>query len=70
MHLAEVKGPVMDRLQRSELLALLAPGKVFLSTYQAVSELTRKVADSPNLDKVPGTDPLQGSTAQRVAKLS
>lgn len=42
VHLAEVKGPVMDRLQKSELLALLAPGKVFLSTHQAVTELAGK----------------------------
>ncbi|HWJ96397.1 MAG TPA: sulfate permease [Telluria sp.] len=34
LHLAEVKGPVMDRLKRSELLATLN-GKVFLSTAMA-----------------------------------
>lgn len=40
LHLAEVKGPVMDRLRRSELPRLLRPGRVFLSTEEAVRELT------------------------------
>jgi sulfate permease, SulP family len=35
LHLAEVKGPVMDRLQRSRLLEALPPGRVFLSTHEA-----------------------------------
>jgi SulP family sulfate permease len=39
LHLAEVKGPVMDRLQRSDLLEKLAPGRVFLSTHEAVRTL-------------------------------
>lgn len=33
--LTEVKGPVMDRLQRTELGAALAPGRVFLSNERA-----------------------------------
>jgi SulP family sulfate permease len=37
-HLSEVKGPVMDALQRSSFLAGLN-GQVFLSQYQAVSTL-------------------------------
>lgn len=37
-HLAEVKGPVMDRLRRSDLLAHLS-GQVFLSQHQAVCQL-------------------------------
>lgn len=39
LHLAEVKGPVMDKLQRSDLLEKLEPGRVFLSTDNAVSAL-------------------------------
>ena len=39
LHLAEVKGPVMDRLERSDLLKLLAPGRVYLSTHEAVQSL-------------------------------
>jgi SulP family sulfate permease len=38
LHLSEVKGPVMDRLQRSHLLAELN-GRVFLSQDQAFAEL-------------------------------
>ncbi|MEO8039917.1 MAG: sulfate permease [Betaproteobacteria bacterium] len=39
LHLAEVKGPVMDRLHRSELLAVMAPGRVFMSAHEAVKAL-------------------------------
>ena len=38
-HLAEFKGPVLDRLKGSGLLETLAPGRVFLSTEQAVTAL-------------------------------
>mgnify|MGYP006195285915 FL=1 len=38
LHLSEVKGPVMDRLQRTHFLQTLS-GKIFLSHYQAVHEL-------------------------------
>ncbi|MGF1626948.1 MAG: SulP family inorganic anion transporter [Alphaproteobacteria bacterium] len=38
-HLAEVKGPVMDRLQRTDLLERMAPGQVFLSTHDAMTAL-------------------------------
>ncbi len=38
-HLSEVKGPVMDRLKSTEFLRQLS-GKVYLSHYQAISELT------------------------------
>ena len=40
LHLSEVKGPVMDRLQRSELLDRLS-GRVFLTHHQAVVALTQ-----------------------------
>ncbi len=39
LHLSEVKGPVMDRLQGTGFLRELS-GRVFLTHYQAVSELT------------------------------
>jgi SulP family sulfate permease len=42
LHLAEVKGPVMDRLKRSHLLAEMAPGRVFLSAHEAVVALTEE----------------------------
>ncbi|MDJ0630160.1 MAG: sulfate permease [Rhodobacter sp.] len=38
LHLSEVKGPVMDRLQRSHFLNVLS-GEVFLSQYQACRTL-------------------------------
>ena len=39
LHLSEVKGPVMDLLQRSDLLPHLS-GRVFLSQHQAMEALT------------------------------
>lgn len=44
MHLAEVKGPVMDRLADTGLIHDLAPGRVFLSTHEALSALKRPIA--------------------------
>ncbi len=38
-HLSEVKGPVMDRLARSDFLERLRPGQVFLSTHEAMRAL-------------------------------
>ena len=45
LHLSEVKGPVMDRLQRSHFLAELA-GKVHLTQYDAVSSIKPDLAQS------------------------
>lgn len=39
LHLSEVKGPVMDRLQRTDFVQHLS-GRVFLTHYQAVAALT------------------------------
>jgi sulfate permease, SulP family len=41
LHLAEVKGPVMDRLRRSNLLKVMEPGRVFLSAHEAVEALAQ-----------------------------
>nr|MCU0932226.1 SulP family inorganic anion transporter [Serpentinimonas sp.] len=41
-HLSEVKGPVMDRLQRTDFLQHLS-GRVFLSHFQAMQELAPEV---------------------------
>ena len=46
LHLSEVKGPVMDRLQRSDFLSKLT-GRVFLSQMEAVRALTASSAVSP-----------------------
>jgi SulP family sulfate permease len=41
VHLAEVKGPVMDRLRRTRIFEQLAPGQVFPTAQTAVTALTR-----------------------------
>lgn len=47
MHLSEVKGPVMDRLQRSHFLDDLT-GRVFLSQYDAWQALEKPPAPGPS----------------------
>ncbi|MBV1904434.1 MAG: sulfate permease [Pseudomonadales bacterium] len=42
LHLSEVKGPVMDQLQRSEFFNILT-GKLYFSTDQAMRELQREI---------------------------
>lgn len=39
LHLSEVKGPVMDKLEQTDFLEKLAPGKVFFRTEEAVKAL-------------------------------
>ncbi len=46
LHLSEVKGPVMDRLRRTDFLRQLR-GQVFLTHYQAAAALTPEVLDEP-----------------------
>jgi SulP family sulfate permease len=46
LHLSEVKGPVMDRLQRSDLLQRLT-GQVFLTHHQAVTALANASPAAP-----------------------
>jgi len=41
VHLAEVKGPVMDKLEKSDFLKHLGEGEVFLSTHEAIEKLDR-----------------------------
>ncbi len=40
LHLAEVKGPVMDKLAQTSFVEKLTPGKVFFRTHEAVTELS------------------------------
>lgn len=49
LHLSEVKGPVMDRLQTTDFLKHLS-GKVYLTHYQAVSELAPEVMARSEVD--------------------
>jgi SulP family sulfate permease len=39
LHLAEVKGPVMDKLDGTQFLADLKPGNIYLSTHEAMTDL-------------------------------
>ncbi len=41
LHLAEVKGPVLDKLEQSRFLEQLKPGLVFFSIHEAVDRLTK-----------------------------
>ncbi len=51
LHLSEVKGPVMDKLQTTAFLQQLR-GQVFLTHYQAVTELTPETTTAPACDAV------------------
>lgn len=60
LHLSEIKGPVMDRLQRTHFLEEMT-GKVFLNQYEAMLELdedcvTTAFSRNPKTTQ-PGTDP-------------
>ena len=50
LHLSEVKGPVMDRLQYSDLLSRQLSGQVFLSTAQAFHSLAESVCTQGSND--------------------
>lgn len=43
LHFAEIKGPVMDRLATVDFAKTLGPGRIFLSTHEAIEALTRPV---------------------------
>ena len=51
LHLSEVKGPVMDRLQRTDFVASLG-GQVFMTHFQAIACLTPELLAPP--DKATG----------------
>ncbi|WP_136658625.1 sulfate permease [Nitratireductor sp. XY-223] len=51
LHLSEVKGPVMDRLERSHFLDQLT-GRVFLSQHQAMEALARDTACDFDVDVI------------------
>ena len=56
LHLSEVKGPVMDRLERGDFLDQLT-GRVFLSQHEAMMALTPR--PDPQEPQKPNTRPLQ-----------
>ncbi|MFA6162318.1 MAG: SulP family inorganic anion transporter, partial [Methylobacter sp.] len=45
LHISEAKGPVLDKLEKTDFLKQLQPGKVFFRTEDAVKELTRIASD-------------------------
>ncbi|MEO9275934.1 sulfate permease [Marinomonas sp. 5E14-1] len=45
LHLSEVKGPVMDKLEGSDLIKNLS-GKIFITQHQAIKELEEKQANT------------------------
>lgn len=47
LHLAEVKGPLMDKLKRSDLLLSQLSGRVFLSAAEAFDSLCATLPDTP-----------------------
>ena len=47
LHLTEVKGPVMDRLDRVDFTHHLGAGKIYLSTHEAMIDLTGAPAGAP-----------------------
>lgn len=56
LHLSEVKGPVMDRLQATAFLAHLS-GRVYLSHFQSVSELAPETLKEPVTAKCKNHEP-------------
>ncbi len=46
LHLSEIKGPIMDKLNRTDFLRTLH-GRVFLTSYEAVLALTPEVLEAP-----------------------
>lgn len=60
LHLSEVKGPVLDRLQRSEFLGELS-GQVFLSQFEAIRALSGEEDPCPIAQ--PATTALNAETA-------
>lgn len=54
LHLSEVKGPVMDRLEGTEFLAHLS-GRVYLSQHQAVQAIVRDTSPTPGKPTAPAS---------------
>lgn len=50
LHLSEVKGPVMDKLQLTDFLEKLAPGKVFFRSEEAIRALVKLARPTENPD--------------------
>ncbi len=47
LHISEAKGPVLDKLEKTDFLKQLEPGKVFFHTEDAVRELNGQIFGQP-----------------------
>ena len=56
LHLAEVKGPVMDRLQLADFTTALGEGNIYLSTHEALTDITKTALDAPTVDPFNNTN--------------
>lgn len=50
LHLSEVKGPVMDKLEQGRLLGQIKPGRVFFRTSEAVAALAKPMLEKDAAD--------------------
>jgi SulP family sulfate permease len=66
-HLSEVKGPVMDRLERSDFFDHFK-GQVFLSQHQALAALDPDTTRHADLYRVEQMPPAEGDSAARKAR--
>ena len=57
LHLSEVKGPVMDRLQTTEFARGLS-GQIFLTHYRAITALTPELLAQADAARPPDRAPL------------
>jgi len=48
LHLSEIKGPVMDKLNTTDFLQHL-PGQVFFTNFQAIQALTPEVIQAEQM---------------------
>ncbi|MDF1763977.1 MAG: SulP family inorganic anion transporter, partial [Oleibacter sp.] len=55
-HLAEFKGPVMDQLEKTDLLRNFSSGKVFFSVREAIHELSHSISPQSTINKYPSDD--------------
>lgn len=70
IHLASVKGPLMDMLERTMFLAHMSPGEVFMSPHEAVIELTgaKKKGNAKGAEPKTGVPRAESSAAKAGTK--
>ncbi|NND64525.1 MAG: sulfate permease [Gammaproteobacteria bacterium] len=68
VHLAEVKGRVLDRLHHTDFFNNLKPGKLFLSTHEAILALDWLIDAEPRTDRT-GTNPVLRALQTKLSKM-